>query len=213
MYLYELDNYFYGYFENRIAKWSWKEDPDAQFVAGTAGFIPVIYPFSQPIDRRVLGEYQTNDLDKQVGYPFISIDPLSFVFVGEIQYTDESYVVLSGTTVSTLAPPLRYYFPYRVTGVTNNFLDHRILNTLLIEKVFPKQWNQRWFEMNGLRYTLEIDETEEAKDETTGVHQFSAIFKIFINLVMAPIEEDPSIGLIKLNIYNDNYLVPVDIGG
>lgn len=204
MLLHELDNKFFEQFESRIYKWSWNETgSDVSYSQGTT-FVPVIYTYSQPIARKRLGEYQTEDPLKEVGYPFISIEPLQYYRYSELVYVDEVYVP-NGTTVSVFEAPVRFIFPYRVTGVTNNFLDHRILSIQVLEKVFPFRYGQRWMDNGTTTYRIEIEDPEEVKDAETGVHQFSAIFNLHINLITMPEVIDPSIGVIKLNIYNDGY--------
>lgn len=203
MLLHELHNDLFAAFENRIQSWTWQQSPDATYTAGTTGYVPVLYPYTQPTDRKVLGEYNTNDSDKQVGYPFISIDPLQFYRDDTIVYNDETYVVdeTSGTVV-TRQGGVRFIFPYRVTGVSNNLLDHSILQMCVLEKVFPYVRGMRSFESGTTVLYMERDDAEETKDETTGVHQFSAIFKVYIHLVTAPEVVDPVINTVMLNIYS-----------
>ena len=192
--IYEFDIAFVKYLQLRYFKWVASlnsvdtSNVELEIKKGDGNnvspqYVPVIFRYSDIYEKRLTVERVLKQ-NPDLTYPFILVSPLDEEDLGEsVPYVDNESVYNPGTDIaSQYGATHRVAFQYQVEGISDNWVDHRILKDLLYYKMVEDDYNQRFINLFGTTHTVRMEPITQAVEEDSNKFRAIQVIKIETSL-------------------------------
>jgi len=188
--IYEIDIEFMKYLQTRYFKWIVSLDStdtskvNLEILDGSnanvpAQYVPVIFRYSNIYEKQLTVETILRQNPK-LTYPFILVSPLDEEDLREtMPYTDTESTFDKDTDIASQHRAIRRVaFQYQIEGISDSWIDHRILKDLLYYKMVEDDYNQQYINLFGINHTVKMDPITQNVEEDS--NKFRAIQTIKI---------------------------------
>jgi len=200
-YNHDFDNEFVKYLETRYHTWkkvlTAQNQVSLQIYDGVdlspVTYLPVIFRYRHIHEKNLTVEHILKN-NSQLTYPFLLVTPLDTIDMHEsMPYVEPVEIINPDNDQQTLTyrDHRRVQFQYQIEGLSDNWIDHQLLNDLIYHKIVTKKYDQAYIELFGRTHTVYLEMPQVSHDEDSNKMRTVCILKIETSIfTVAPEVED-----------------------
>lgn len=207
--LFEIDNAIVLYLETLYPSWTVIPEGEDLSIVYHDGTLENSQPNYVPVTLRsrnifLMGETKTSSitssLDTTLSFPQILVSPLDIKLLEDTYPRTDLLYTVDNDTVVVDAPTQRISMSYQVEGLSDNLIDHRILEQYITYHTFPRKLIQEYITLFDQTYTIYSDPVVSKSEELTNQYRVIKVFRLELDIKTQDPEVLPRVSSVTINV-------------
>lgn len=222
-YYHDFDNKFIEYLETRFFAWkkvlSSANNVTLEVQDGLSGrplsYLPVVFRYRHIHEKAITVEGILKK-NSELTYPFLLVTPLDIIDLHEQLPYVEAVTIIdpdNDQQALTYRDHRRVQFQYQIEALSDDWIDHQLMNDLLFHKIVTKKYDQAYISLFDRTHTVYIDIPQVAHDEESNKMRTVCIVKIETSIFTLAPEAEPTIleRIVNIGDIRDDQLYDADV--